>query len=300
LNLNINTNLESKFFEYCRRKCVNRVVNFQEFNLGKKTAEVLANILTYNQNIAHLKLSKNNFKDDGAQILMKILKSSLNIISLELASNDLTHKGGEIIFEAMLDQHSIISIDLSSLEGTNRNRLTTDGVKKLEKVLKTNMYLEFLKLGGNSIKNEGLKYILQGLNENTSLSYLDLSNNEINSSGISYFCEHLENSNLIELDLSFNNISDEGVQNLSKCINKISLNSLKKLNLERCKMSAEGLVVLFSVLQNNKKLEYLNLNKNNFSSDKLYYLRNYFYLVNLKEIKMSGCRLGDNGGKTEN
>ena len=289
--------MEYKFIEYCERKCIDRVVNFEDCNLGVKSAEVLSGILKYNQNISHLNLSKNSLKDEGVNILMNAVKNTSNIVSIQLASNDLTHISGDIIFEILFEQNSIISLDLSSNEGTNRNRLTADGVKKLSKLLKTNNYLEFLKLGGNSLKNEGLRYILRGLDNNSTMNLLDLSNNEINSFGISYFEDCLKTSKLIDLDLSYNQISDQGLEKLSKCINQPSLNSLKKLNLANCNMKAEGIVTFFSALQHNKKLENLNLNKNNFSGENFEAIKNNFYLINIKELRMSGCRLGNNGGK---
>lgn len=144
-------------------------------------------ILTTNDRIAKIILSKNCLRDNGVEILLKGLQKNQSVVHLDLSSNDITHKGGEIIFEALLNQHSLVSLDLSSKEGINRNRLTADGVRKLEKVLKANFYLEFLYLGGNSLKNEGLRYILSGLNNSNSLHALDISNNEITANGIHYF-----------------------------------------------------------------------------------------------------------------
>jgi len=118
---------------------------------------------------------------------MEVLAENLNIIHLDLSSNDITHKGADIIFSTLLNQHSIISLDLSSKEGINRNRLSHEGMRLLERVLKENMLLEYLYLSGNSVKNEGLKSILLGLAENKTLSALYLANNEITFAGIKYF-----------------------------------------------------------------------------------------------------------------
>lgn len=106
---------------------------------------------------------------------------------MDLSSNDITQRGADIIFTALLNQHSIISLDLSSKEGINRNRLSHEGMRLLEKVLKENLLLEFLYLSGNSVKNEGLKSILLGLAENKTLNTLHLANNEITYAGIKYF-----------------------------------------------------------------------------------------------------------------
>jgi Ran GTPase-activating protein (RanGAP) involved in mRNA processing and transport len=118
---------------------------------------------------------------------MQILADNLNIIHLDLSSNDITPRGADIIFTTLLNQHSIISLDLSSKEGINRNRLSHEGMRLLERVLKENLLLEYLYLAGNSVKNEGLKSILLGLAENKTLNTLHLSNNEITFTGIKYF-----------------------------------------------------------------------------------------------------------------
>ena len=167
--------------------------------------------------------------------------------------------------------------------------------KNLENVLKVNQYLEFLYIGGNSLKNEGLKYILHGLNNNTSLHILDVSNNEITSAGISYFTTVLKVSKLNELDLSENLIGNEGIEILGNCINSPSLNTLRTLNLNQCKIDFVGAYNFFYNLKNNKKLEVLNLSKNNLSSDKFGELRTYLNIINLKELKLNKCKIGNLG-----
>lgn len=120
-------------------------------------------------------------------MLMSVLENSLEIIHIDLSSNDITFRGAEYIFSTLLKQHSIISLDLSSKEGINRNRLSHEGMRLMEEVLKVNKLLEYLYLSGNSIKNEGLKYILLGLKENKTLNTLHIAHNEINSQGIGFF-----------------------------------------------------------------------------------------------------------------
>lgn len=297
LNIKSKDNLEVKFREYCDNKCINRLADFTECNFKRLSAEVLSHILQFNDRVAQLKLPKNCLSDEGVEILMQGLKSSLSIVHLDLCSNDITHKGGNVIFETLINQHSIVSLNLSSLEGVNRNRLTADGVKKLEKVLKINEYLEFLHLAGNSLKNEGVKYILTGLNNNSTLHVLNLANNEITAPGISYFNLILKSSKLFELNLSENAIGNEGMDIIGDCINNPSLNSLKKLDVSDCKLNFNGAYNFFYNLQNNKKLETLNLSKNNLSSDKFSQLRNYLNIVGLKELRLAKCKIGNDGGK---
>ncbi len=115
------------------------------------------------------------------------IKTNSSIVHLDISSNDITFRGGNVIFDTLMTNNSIISLDISSKDGVNRNRLTSEGIKKLETLLKKNQYIEFINLNGNTIKNEGLKYILLGLNNNSSLHHLSIANNEIDSNGIKLF-----------------------------------------------------------------------------------------------------------------
>jgi Ran GTPase-activating protein (RanGAP) involved in mRNA processing and transport len=295
LDIKTKENIEKKFQEYCERKCVNREADFTECNFKFNCAKVLSEIISNNENVSHLILSKNGLCDSGVEILIKSLQYSLSIIHLDLSSNDITHKGGDDIFECLKKQQSIISLNLSSIDGINRNRLTAEGVKKLEEVLKINHYLQYLNLGSNSLKNEGLKYIIKGLDNNTSLIQLGLSHNEINHQGISYFNNILTNSKLFELDLSQNPIGNEGIDTISECISKNSLHSLRKLNLSECKITFSGFYDFIINLQSNKKLESLYLNGNNLSSDKFAKVKTVFNVLNLKELKLSKCKIDNEG-----
>ena len=112
---------------------------------------------------------------------------------------------------------------------------------------------------------------------------------------VDFVNEILKNSKLFELNISENSIGNEGLDVLSECITTSSLNYLRKLNLTECKITYEGIENLFYKLQNNKKLENLNLSKNNLSSDKFIQLRNCLSIINLKEIRMAKCKIGNEG-----
>ena len=110
---------------------------------------------------------------------MDMLEKNNCLLHLDLSSNNIGVRGGNAIFKTLVHHQSLISLNLSSLEGVNRNRISTEGVRDIENVLKTNKFLEYLNLSGNSIKNDGVKYLMCGLNMNDTLKYLDISKNEI-------------------------------------------------------------------------------------------------------------------------
>jgi len=117
--------------------------------------------------------------DAGVEVLMHTLKDNLAVVHLDLSSNDLSYKSGEVVFKVLEDQSSIISLDISSKQGINRNRLTHEGIKNLDKVLKKNKYLEILNIAGNSIKSQGLNTIVSGIDNNNTLHSLNIGNNDL-------------------------------------------------------------------------------------------------------------------------
>ena len=121
---------------------------------------------------------------------MNELKDNLTVVHLDLSSNDLSYKSGETVFKILEDQCSIVSLDISSKQGINRNRLTDQGIKNLDKVLKKNKYLEILNISGNSIKIQGLNIIIRGINNNMTLHTLNIGNNDLDSKSIELFSNY--------------------------------------------------------------------------------------------------------------
>jgi len=157
---------------------------------------------------------------------MKTIKDNLTIVHLDLSSNDLTARSGEVVFKVLENQYSIVSLDISSKQGINRNRLTHEGIKNLDNVLKNNKYLQILNISGNSIKIDGLKIIISGLNNNSTLHSLNIGNNNLDFKAMELFGNNYDITNfnnqffnltvnsdlrtkLVELDLSENPIGNE-------------------------------------------------------------------------------------------
>ena len=294
LRLKVKERLEKKFFEYCEKKCVNRVADFTECNLGVHSASVLAKLLLCNENIAELILSKNKLGDEGVKVLMSSVSESLNIVHLDLSSNDISPKGGEIILDAVEVSQSLISLNLNSLEGVNRNRIA-NAAKKFERILNVNKFLEFLGLRGNVLRNEDLKSLIIGLNNNASLLNLDVSNNEITSVGVAFFSTVLLSSKLMNLNISDNQIGNEGIAIIADCMSRPSLNQIRRLNFAYCNITFAGCLNFYMNVHLTKKLEYLNLNGNNLQSDNFGKIKPFLGLQTLKELHMAKCNIGNEG-----
>ena len=289
LNMHIKENLMNHFINSIQSKCISRIINMSECNLGKYSITCLGNILSKDDICSRLILDKNNLGDENISILLNMLKNDNNLIEISLESNSLTAKGGEAIFQYLIKQKSIISINLSSNEGIYRNRIRPEGVKLLENVLQKNLILEKLDLSTNSICNEGLKYIINGLNNNFSLRYLNISNNKINEKGIEYMHENLVNCKLNELNISSNKICNRGCILLGECLST-KLNEITTLNLSDCRINFQALTDFFLLILNNHRIKNLNFNNNNLNSDKWDTL-NCITQLTLKSISFSNCNL---------
>ncbi len=96
--------------------------------------------------------------------------------------------------------------------------------------------------------------------------------------------------------MSYNPIGNDGLNVISESIEKDIFENLKKLNLIQTKIDSEGVYKLFFTLQHYKKLEHLNLSKNNLQSKKFSEIKHFLFLSNLKELRLSNCKIGNDGG----
>jgi len=293
LNVPIKIDLFNRFNDYIKQKCSNRIIDLCECNISLNSINALCSIL-YNSNIcSRLILGKNNLGDKGVKNLMKILKNNTSIVYLDLSSNNIGILGGDEIFKMLIDNISIININLSSVEGINRNRICSEGVKNIEYTLKYNKFLEEINLSSNSLKNDGLKYIIKGLNKNTILKNLNISNNEINDKGMIHF-KNLQYCKLLTLNISNNSIKNFGLDILSKCLISDSLSNLKTLILSNCNLNFEGIKNFFRNIDLNHSINTLILNNNNLSDGNFSDLELYLKNMNIKEIGLGSCNLSKN------
>ena len=291
IGIDVKEHMISKFKDYCNAKCKNRIVDLTENYLGLNSVKFLGNILQNCDRISRLNLSKNNLGDRGAEILVKYIKNSYSIIALNISSNGITYKGGEEIFKNMIYQQSIIDFNISTIEGSNRNRLTFIGIKDILLYLKNNSFIEYLNLGGNSLKNEGFFLICKGLCENQSLNTLKIPQNEIEEKGIIQGLQLFTYSirKLMNLDISKNKIGNEGLFTITDQLKFFP--NLCSLNISYCGIEYEGFQYLIKNI--HRKLEILNVSGNNLKSNFYDSLKPFFSFIGIRNLIMSKCHLGD-------
>ena len=291
LGIEVRDNMYYKFEEYTKAKCKNRIVDLSECFLGINSIEIISSILYNSDRISRLNLTRNNLGDNGIKILVNSIKDSHSLVSLNITSNSITHKGGEIIFGELINQQSIIDLNVSSIEGTNRNRLTEDGIKNIENFLKKNFFVKSLNICGNSIKDEGFITLAKGLENNQSLHKLIISNNDIHPKGLSMGLDEITLNKLSILNISYNPILDIGIKKLTDSLK--NFNNLNRLNISYCGFEFPGFEHLMNALQYIKRIEYLNISGNNIKSVNFENVKPCFATSGVKFLNMANCSLGN-------
>ena len=292
LGIDVRDNMYYKFEDYTKAKCKNRIVDLSECFIGINSIMIISSILYNSDRISRLNLTRNNLGDTGVKILINSIKDSHSLVSLNITSNSITHKGGEVIFGELINQQSIIDLNVSSIEGTNRNRLTADGIKNIEKFLKKNLFVKSLNICGNSIKDEGFINLAKGLNNNQSLNKLIISNNDIHPGGLGLGLDEISSNKLSVLNISNNPILDIGIKKLTDCLK--NFNNLNKLNVSYCGFEFPGFEHLMNLLQYIKRIEYLNISGNNIKSENFENVKPCFSTFGVKYLNMANCSLGNN------
>ena len=291
IGINLRDNMIYKFRDYCNSKCKNRIVDLSESYLGINSIILISKIIYNSDRISRLNLAKNNLGDNGIEILINVVKNSMSLISLNITSNSITYKGGQIIFENLKVQQSIIDLNISSMEGTNRNRLTSVGIKEIVSFLKKNNFIEKINLSGNSIKDEGFMYLCKGLNNNNNLLYLNISNNDIHCNGLTNGLNLISSCKLFSLNISNNPLLNEGLKKLTDSFKNFQ--NLHQLNVSNCGFEFPGFEYLIVGLQFNKRIDFLNVSGNNIKSPKFEKLKSCFGTFGIKNLNMSKCSLGN-------
>jgi Ran GTPase-activating protein (RanGAP) involved in mRNA processing and transport len=284
-----------KFKDFCKSKCKNRIADFSECYFGINSIKVINNLLLDKNRISRLDLTRNNLGDYGVELLVNSLINSISLVSLNITSNSISHRGGNIIFKSFIHQQSIIDLNISSIEGINRNRITSLGLKHIVVYLKKNIFIEILNLSGNSIKSEGFSLLCKGLKYNISLQNLDISNNDIHEKGIKKGIQFLNDSKIYTklqiLNLSNNPILNGGIIEITNNLRYFP--NLKSINIAFCGIEFKGFNYLLRTVQYIKRIEYLNVSGNKLKDKEFSSIKPYFSSFNIRYLNMAKCSLCD-------
>ncbi|XP_051978340.1 protein NLRC5-like [Xyrauchen texanus] len=265
--------------------------------LTDKSCSALSTVLGSDSNLKELNMNLNNLQDSGVKLLcagLESIKCKLEI--LRLSKCELTEESCSALATVLRsDSSSLRVLDLSN------NNLQDSGVKLLSDGLKSNCKLEILTLSDCSINEEGYKALSSDLKLNPShLKELDLRGNDPGESGVKQLYDLLQDQNCI-LKLRFlkSEAAEKTLQYWSKVLGENPL-LLREMNLSECKLGDSELNQLAALLEDKHcKVNKLILNTRYITEEGFGALSSAFNLnpSNLKELDLSGSKLGDSGMK---
>jgi Ran GTPase-activating protein (RanGAP) involved in mRNA processing and transport len=251
--------------------------------------------LRRNTIVTSLSICNSTLNRKKIQHLKFVLLQNTTLQSLDLSSCALGSAGLARIALGLYHNTSIRILNLS------RNGLKNFvSACVLGELLRCGKTITNLCIGGNAFGSNAAaaRSIFEGLRCNTALQQLDLSNCGLGDEGISILANALANRNAstLELDLGFNDITSVGVgalvddnveavktltklcltcndldseaaKILADALGRNAMPSLKHLRLDYCDIDDDGVVALFSALEQNASLQSLDF-KNNFFGER--------------------------------
>ena len=248
-----------------------KLLNLYLNNITHKGMESVAKIIKSSTNLTHFSVAHNPIGDAGVQLL-----KFKHLIQLNIAYTKMTEVGA-----CALGEYFKVNISLQSLEISHNNindngfieilnnlpsrlvrliasycYLTHKGAVSIEKMLRINKALKYLKISSNFIGDDGISAISDGLCINKTLIQLVARRCEFHSKGAKSIAKMLQtNKTLKYLDISSNSIGDSGIKALTCSIQTNP--TLIQLNVFNCKFtSAKGITKMLTV---NKTLKVLGI-----------------------------------------
>ncbi|KAL5013855.1 hypothetical protein ScPMuIL_008125, partial [Solemya velum] len=139
-------------------------------------------------------------------------------------------------------------------------RLTDRDCEVLYKLLCNNLFVTSLDLRYNNITDEGAKFIASLIEETSCLEHINLMFNDIGETGAAVIAKSLhKNETLKSLQITGNKIGNRGGMYFAQML-QINT-SLEALDLGDTDMTIEAIIALATVLNQNRSLRVLNMNR---------------------------------------
>ena len=122
-----------------------------------------AQALKRNTGLKKLRLSGNDFGDEGVKVLAGALKFNASLETLALGSNEIGHSGMLYLSRALKVNSTLKGIQLYD------NEIDDDGAKRLARALEVNTALAEIRLEHNKIGAEGANHLASALKVNKAL-----------------------------------------------------------------------------------------------------------------------------------
>ena len=274
-----------------KQQCTQRVVLRLSGNwLGYQGISSLEPSVRSLTNLRELHLSKNGLGPDGAKVLVSIMRDLPHIEVLDLRRNALGPEGTRRVFSCLRSNSlsTLRALDVSS------NFMQDQGVE----------YVVFSNVGENLIVSLKYSHCITHEFENilikrttptlehryvadafrdvddsglSKLRVLRMSGNQISQKGSREMFEALsawsrlkeeEDERHLEIfDFSYNTIGSKSTSSLGDFLTTRGGITLKSLNLRSCGLSSEGIMSMSHSVCKMKRLECLDISKNNVNTD---------------------------------
>ena len=233
-----------------------KTLNLGNNNMTSEVAEDLAEVIKSNPCLERLWLANNDLKS-SADVVLQAIQGVTKLKAFDLDNNNMTSEVAEDLAEAIksnpcLEQLELANNDLKSSADVVLQAL--QGVTKLKK----------LNLGNNNMTSEIAEDLAEVIKSNSCLEQLLLANNDLKSSAVVVLQALRKNSKLKILYLHNNQMTGQVAKDLALVIR--SNPCLEQLGLADNDLNLSAVVVL-QALQGVTKLEVLNLENNNMTSD---------------------------------
>eukprot|EP01114_Cavostelium_apophysatum_P000263 TRINITY_DN10254_c0_g1_i1.p1 TRINITY_DN10254_c0_g1~~TRINITY_DN10254_c0_g1_i1.p1 ORF type:complete len:324 (+),score=21.66 TRINITY_DN10254_c0_g1_i1:89-1060(+) len=164
----------------------------------------------------------------------------------------------------------------------------------LASALKQNNTLRTLNMGDNYIGEEETKYLTEALSRNSSLTSLDLYSNYADVALISQMMKR--NSSITYLSLCYNHVEDSDTHHLRRMLEDENGNALLSLDLQRNRITDQGIYHIAEGLKRNETLTKLDLGNNRFGTEGAAHLAKSLEMNStLKYLSLYGNQISGEG-----
>ena len=288
------------------------LVPHNHYRISKQTIDGICRLLSYFTELKTLNLCYNNLQEAGAD--KNFICRISNLTKLNISYNEINEQAANDIAQLLSQISKLEELDLScnNLQVTktvkllnelqylssfirlniSNNGLNDKAAHEIATFLSHNPQLKVLNLGYNNLQAVDAIVICNGMNNLLSLTKLNFSNNNISDEAANDIAVALsQNISLEELDLSYNNLGALGSLHIIRNMEKMS--DLIKLNICSIGITEIAADHIATVLNNNNKLEELDLSHNNIKAAGATVIFKKTSIVNLLKFNVSHSNITD-------
>ncbi|XP_051749362.1 NACHT, LRR and PYD domains-containing protein 3-like isoform X7 [Ctenopharyngodon idella] len=277
--------------------CQLKTIRFLKSPAAEEVCEYLTEVLGKSPLLlTELDLSEDKLGAlDGEKLSALLMDSHCKLETIKLNNCELTEKSCSVLATVLSSKTILKELNL------NNSRLLNLGVKQICEGLKNPVCeLKILKLSDCSITEEGYKALASALRSNPShLIELDLTRKDPGQSGVKELTDLLQDPNC-QLKLRFlSPAADEACEYVRGIVGKNPL-LLRELNLSERELGDTGVNQIAALLKDKHcKLNTLILCRCSIKEKQCFILTSSLKsnLSHLRELNLSGNKLGDSGGK---